>query len=115
MSIESWTQCSDCGFNLGQGHELLPPVTEQLPVGAECPKCGEPMHRVVPLSEVRETLLGEEAVEAVAECRWYQRFIGEPWSEADPKRREECMTEARRYLEMAQSAAFPSTDSEGQK
>lgn len=72
---------------------------------------GDETLTLVDLNEVRDALLGEEPVEAVAELRWYQRFIGEPWSEADPKRREECMAEARRYLEVAYDAAFPSTDS----
>jgi bacterioferritin-associated ferredoxin len=94
VSIESWTQCSDCGFNLGQGHELWPPVTEQLPVGAECPRCGEPMQEVVPLSEVREALLGQKVAEAIMSVG-----IGP--------------IKAQRIAERV-LAAFPSTDSEGQ-
>lgn len=47
----------------------------------------------------RDVDVPEEAVEAVAALRWNERFPGEAWSNADPKRLRECLAEARCYLQ----------------
>lgn len=66
---------------------------------------------VVPLSEVREALLGKEVVEILAQKRLAHR--GE-WQLLPTGERQRALVKARRDAAEIADAAFPSTESEGQ-
>jgi hypothetical protein len=68
---------------------------------------------VVPLSEVKEALLGERAAEAAAKV-FVEVLLRRPWDSLDAGHRGALVARHRSYNKAAYLAAFPSTDSEGQ-
>jgi hypothetical protein len=121
--VRRWTQwfCSECGE--GANTAFYGPDGERghyhdNPQGGFLGRIFHPAVpvEVVPLSEVKEVLLGEAALVPLAlkiACRKWGYCLDD-WSKASDKERDEAMRLARIDQEAALDAAFPSTDSEGQ-